>query len=237
VALALVTGRYDESRRYAEAGLELARGSGRIRDMAVAENNLTWHEIRQGDLAAARRRLGAVERLASRSGEDRLRALAVANQAEVARLDGHPDEAVRLGRRALTELEGIGDPNHRRRVLATIGLALAEAGRVAEAEQIYVQLRPAAAPAFSYDGPQAVVEGAIAGRRGEAKRAAECFARAADAYEGTSDPRDLVTALVGLIVTTPDADRRDEAVRRLGRFCAESGLTLLPRERQLLGDP
>ncbi len=236
VALTLVTGRYDESRRYAEAGLALARSSGRVRDMAVAENNLTWHEIRQGDLAAARRRLGAVERLATRSGEDRLRALAVANQAEVARLDGHPDDAIRLGRRALTELEGVGDPNHRRRVLATIGLALAETRRLSEAEQVYGQLRPAVASAFSYDGPQAVVEGAIAAGRGEGKRAAECFARAADAYEGTTDPRDLVTALVGLIISTPEADRRGEAVRRLGRFCTESGLTLLPRERDLLGD-
>ena len=36
----------------------LARRSGRIRDMAVAENNLTWHEIREGDLAAARRPAG-----------------------------------------------------------------------------------------------------------------------------------------------------------------------------------
>jgi tetratricopeptide (TPR) repeat protein len=245
VALTLVTGRYDDSRRYAEAALALARDSGRVRDTAVAENNLTWHEIRQGDLAAARRRLAVVERLAARSGEDRLRALAVANQAEVARLDGHPDEAVRLGRRALAELEGIGDPNHRRRVLATIGLALAEVGRVGEAEHIYAQLRPPAPSAFSYDshpagtwydGPQAVVEGAIAARRGEAKRAAECFARATDAYQGTNDPRDLVTALVGLIVSTPEPDRRDDAVRRLARFCAESGLTLLPRERDLLGD-
>ncbi len=236
VALTLVTGKYDDSRRYAEAGLALARSSGRIRDTAVAENNLTWHEIRQGDLTAARRRLGAVERLATRSGEHRLRALAVANQAEVARLGGHTDDAIRLGRRALTELEGLGDPNHRRRVLATIGLALAEGGRLDEAEHVYGQLRPVAASAFSYDGPQAVVQGAIAAGRGERKRAAEWFGRAADAYEGTNDPRDLVTALVGLIISTPEPDRRGAAVRRLARFCAESGLTLLPRERRLLGD-
>jgi predicted ATPase/transcriptional regulator with XRE-family HTH domain len=234
VALGLITGRYDESRRHAEAALELARRSGRTRDMAVAENNLTWHEIREGDLAAARRRLVAVDRLAIRSGEHRLRALAAANLAEVARLDGHPDEAVRLGRRAIAELEGVGDPNHRRQVLATIGLALAEAGRMVEADQIYAYLRPGPDDGTPADGPEAVVEGAIALRRGEDKRAAECFARAADAYEGTRDPRDVVTALLGLVVSTPDVDRRRDAVARLGRFCRDSGLALLPRERALL---
>ena len=235
VSLSVVTGRYDDARRHGEAALALARDSGRIRDMAVAENNLTWHEIREGDLAAAHRRLTVVERLATRCGEHRLRALALANLAEVARLDGRADEAVRLGRRAIAELEGVGDPNHRRRVLATIGLALVEAGRVDEAAGTYAELRPppdAGAPA---DGPAAVVEGAIALRRGEEKRAAECFTRAADAYEGAYDPRDVVTALVGLISCVPDPDRRRAVAQRLGRLCRSGGITLLPRERTILG--
>jgi tetratricopeptide (TPR) repeat protein len=236
VALGLTTGRYDDARRYGEMALELARAGGQIRDMAVAENNLTWHEIRVGDLAAARRRFTTVERLAARCGEHRLRALAVANLAEVARLDSRPEEAIRLGRRAIAELEGLGDPNHRRRVLATIGLALADAGRVDEAVEVHAELRPPSEVGTRADGPASIVEGAIALLRGEDKRAADCFTRAADAYEGGPDPRDVVTALVGLIVSAADPERRRIAVQRLGGLCRSGGITLLPRERTLLGD-
>jgi predicted ATPase/transcriptional regulator with XRE-family HTH domain len=234
-ALWMTTGGYDEARRHGEAALALARTTGRSRDMAVAENNLTWHEIREGDLAAARRRLAAVDRLATRCGEYRLRAAASANLAEVARLDGRPDEAERLGRRAIAELEGVGDPNHRRRVLATIGLALADLGRLDEAAAVLTELRLPSSDAEPADGPTAVVEGAIALGRGEQKRAAESFARAADAYEGGHDPRDVVGALVGLIASTPDPDARAAAVRRLARLCRSGAITLLPWERTLLG--
>ncbi len=234
-ALWMTTAGYDHARRHGEAALSLARSSGRVRDMAVAENNLTWHEIREGDLAAARRRLAAVDRLAHRCGEHRLRALAAANLAEVARLDGRPDEAVRLGRRAIAELEDVGDPNHRCRVLVTIGLALTDAGRLDEAERVLAELHPSTDDDAAGDGSAAVVEAAIALRRGEEKRAVENFARAADAYEGGRDPRDVVEALVGMVVSTSDPDRRQAAERRLDEFCRAGGFTLLPRERALLG--
>jgi predicted ATPase/transcriptional regulator with XRE-family HTH domain len=235
-ALWMTTGRYDEARRHGEAALELARTSGRIRDMAVAENNLTWHEIREGDLPAARRRLAAVDRLAARAGEYRLRAVAAANLAEVARLDGHPDEAERLGRQAVVDLEGVGDPNHRRRVLATVGLALAELGRLAEAEDALAELRSSVDPASGADGPAMVVAASIALRRGEEKLAADRFARAAEAYQGAHDPRDVVGALVGLIASTSDVAGRREPIGRLRSLCRSSRITLLPRERELLGD-
>jgi tetratricopeptide (TPR) repeat protein len=232
-ALWMTTGRYDEARKHGEAALELARSSGRTRDMAVAENNLTWHEIREGDLPSARRRLAAVDQLASECGEERLRAVALANLAEVARLDGRPDEAQRLGRRASIELERVGDPNHRRRLMATIGLALAESGRVDEAREVLERLRTA--DDTQPDGPAAVVEGAIALCQGEHKLAAESFARAAEAYGGAHDPRDVVESLVGLIISTPHADDRQAAVRRLADLCRSAGITLLPRERNRLG--
>jgi predicted ATPase len=53
-SLWMTTGGYDQARRHGEAALALAQRSGKIRDMAVAENNLTWHEIREGDLPEAR---------------------------------------------------------------------------------------------------------------------------------------------------------------------------------------
>ncbi|GAA3349935.1 tetratricopeptide repeat protein [Amorphoplanes nipponensis] len=233
-ALWLTAGGYERARRHGAAALELARRSGRARDMAVAENNLTWHEIREGDLAAARDRLAEVDRLASRCGEHRLRALAAANLAEVERLDGRFAEAARLGRYAIAELEDVGDPGHRRRVLATIGLALAESGRVAEASAVLAELRTAAPQAVA-DGPAAIVEAAIALRQGEEKRAAESFAAAAAAYAGGHDPRDTVEALVGVVRSTPEAERRQEAVARLAELCRTGGITLLPRERELLG--
>jgi predicted ATPase/DNA-binding XRE family transcriptional regulator len=232
-ALFMTIGGYDESRRHGAVSLALARRNNMIRDMAVAENNLTWHEIREGDLAAARRRLAAVDDLASQCGEERLRALAMANLAEVARLEGRPEEAERLGRSAMPELERVGDPNHRRRLRATIGLALAEDGRVEEALEVLERLRlPDELPP---DGPAAVVEAAIALRQGEQKHAAECFARAAEAYEGAHDRRDVVQALVGLIISTPDQQERSSAEQRLVDLCEAGGITLLPRERDLLG--
>jgi predicted ATPase/DNA-binding XRE family transcriptional regulator len=228
-AMWMTTGGYREARRHGEAALALARRSGRARDMAVAENNLTWHEIREGDLSAARRRMAEVDRLAGECGEDRLRAVAMANLAEVARLDGQPDEAERLGRQAMIELERLGDPNHRRRLLATIGLALADAGRPDDATEVLGRLRP------GDEGPVAMVEAVIALRRGEQKRAAECFYRAAEAYGGAHDPRDLVEALVGLIVSTPEPEARTSAIGRLQELCRSGGITLVPRERALLG--
>ena len=232
-ALWMTTGNFGAARRHGEAALDMARRSGRTRDMAVAENNLTWHEIREGDLPAARRRLLAVDRLAGECGEERLRAVALANLAEVARLDGRPREAEKLGRIAMTELERVGDPNHRRRLLGTIGLALAESGQITAALVVLAKLRtPEDAPP---DGPAAVVEASIALSRGEHKRAAECYTRAAEAYGGTHDPRDVAESLVGLIVSTPNFDDRRAAVQRMAELCRANGIVLLRRERDLLG--
>jgi predicted ATPase/transcriptional regulator with XRE-family HTH domain len=233
-ALWMSAGGYDEARRHDEAALALARRGDRLRDLAVAEHDLTWHELRAGNLTAARRRLTEVERLAGRSGEYRLRAVAVGHLAEVARLDGKLDEAERLGRRAIAELETVGPaaPNHRRRVLATIGLALAEAGRADEAAEVLEELRPRSAPADDF--PAAILEAAIALRLGEEKRAAEFFARAAEAYQAGDDPRDLLMALLGVVISTPEADARRDAVRKLGRLCRGAGIALLPRERDQL---
>ncbi|MGX6605436.1 ATP-binding protein [Micromonosporaceae bacterium Da 78-11] len=232
-AMWMTTGGYGEARKHGEAALALARRSGQARDMAVAENNLTWHEIREGNLSAARRRMAEVDHLAGECGEDRLRAVALANLAEVARLDGHPDEAERLGRQAMVELELLGDPNHRRRLLATIGLALTDSGRLDDASAVLAKLRPV--DDQPVDGPAAVVEAAIALRRGEQKRAADFYARAVEAYGGGHDPRDRVEALVGLIVSTPDREEHQSVVRRLGELCRAGGITLVARERDLLG--
>jgi hypothetical protein len=116
--------------------------------------------------------------------------------------------------------------------LATIGLALAEADRLEEADEVLAELRTPTGAAE--DGPAAIVDGAIAFRRGDHARAAACFATAADRYDGGHDPRDVVEALVGLIACTSDADRRRTAVQRLDALCRSGGITLLPRELRLL---
>ncbi|PZF98639.1 ATP-binding protein [Micromonospora deserti] len=150
-ALLIATGGHDEARTQAEAVLGLAARDGRVRDMAVAQNNLAWHDIRVGDLAGARRRLAAVDRLATQCGEQRLRVLARANLAEVSRLEGRYADAVDQGRRVVAALAGLGDPGHRRRVLGTVGLALARDGRSAEAVEVLAELRPpVCAPAGSH---------------------------------------------------------------------------------------
>jgi predicted ATPase/transcriptional regulator with XRE-family HTH domain len=245
-ALWMVSGQYDEARRHNEAVLSLASRTGRVRDMAVAQINLTWHEIRDGDLAAARRRLAAGDRLAAQCGDARLRALARANLAEVARLDGRPDEAVSRGRRAAVLLDEVGDPGHRRRVLGTVGLALAQGGRGDEAAEVLAELRAQVRysaeaepgrgrdPLVQDDGASAAIEATIALHRGDRELAAEWFTVAAQAYTGKHDLRDVAEALVGVVASTDDPAARERAERWLDSVCREGGITLVARERELL---
>ncbi|GAA3752313.1 hypothetical protein GCM10022225_40940 [Plantactinospora mayteni] len=245
-------GGHDEARKHGEAALELATRTGRIRDMAVAQNNLTWHEIRVGDLAAARRRLAAVDRLAGECGEERLRVLARANLAEVARLEGRYADAVRHGRRVVAALADLGDPGHRRRVLGTVALALAQDGRIDEATAVLAELRARKAgdgtgpvewePGGSRtdetaprgDGICALIEASLAVQRGDREWAAEWYAAAVRACEGSRDLRDVAEALVGLVASTDDPAAREAAVKRLDQVCREGGIVLLPRERALV---
>ncbi|MDQ7906996.1 helix-turn-helix domain-containing protein [Phytohabitans sp. ZYX-F-186] len=245
-ALWMTTGGYDEARRHGEAVLALASRAGRIRDMAVAQNNLTWHEIRAGDLRAARRRLAQVDRLAAECGEHRLRALARANLAEVARLDGRYAEAEAVGRRAIAALAELGDPGHRRRVLGTIGRAHAQAGQVDEARVVLAEIRQlmaASEPATPErlalgrveSGEAASIEAILAFQRGDKESAAEWFNAAAQAYAGGHDLRDVAEALVWLVASTEEPEARRSVVDWLTSVCKEGGITLLPRERALIG--
>ncbi|MET8090012.1 helix-turn-helix domain-containing protein [Micromonospora sp. NPDC005220] len=238
-------GRQAEAREQAEALLRLAARNGRTRDLAVAQNSLAWHEIRVGDLAAARRRLAAVDRLAAESGEQLLRVLGWASRAEVARLEGWYADAIDRGRRAIAALSELGDPGRRRRVLGTVGLALAQDGRVVEATEVLTELRAGGVEvlptvprprsddgAQSWGGPEAglcaLIEGNLALHRGDRELAAEWFAAAAD--QAGQDRRDVVEALVGLAASTADPAVLD----RLDRVCVQSGIRLLPQESGLL---
>ncbi|MFG2052071.1 ATP-binding protein [Micromonospora sp. NPDC048935] len=253
--LLITVGGQDEAREQAETALRLAARNGRTRDLAVAQNSLAWHEIRTGDLAAARRRLAAVDRLAAESGERRLRVLAWANRAEVARLEGWYADAVDQGRRAIAALSELGDPR-RRRVLGKLGLALAQDGRGAEAAEVLTELRGGTVDAMAAEsarasarrgvvprqrsedaalssgGPEAglcaLIEGNLALHQGDRELAAEWFAAAVDAKG--QDHRDVVEALVGLAASTANPAVLD----RLERVCEESGIRLLPQESGLL---
>ncbi|MEV0424938.1 helix-turn-helix domain-containing protein [Micromonospora sp. NPDC050495] len=241
-------GAHDEARAQGEAVLDLAARHGRVREMAVAHHHLTWHDLRVGDLAGARRRLAAVDRLAAECGEQRLRVLVRADLAEVTRLEGRYVDAVAQGRRAAAALAELGDPGHRRRVLGTVGLALAEAGRADEALAVVAELRPfrvapgqrgpvgdlAAAGAGRSRRPEdavcALIEGHLALRRGDREAAAEWFAAAAHAAAGARDRRDAIEALVGLAATTADV----AVLERLDRARRSTGVSLVTREEELL---
>ncbi|HWG99078.1 MAG TPA: helix-turn-helix domain-containing protein [Pilimelia sp.] len=241
-ALYMSVGGHDDARRHGEAALALANRTGRVRDVIVAQNNLTWHEIRAGNLTAARRRLATVDRLAAQLGDERLRVLAGANLAEVARLQGRYAEAEMLGRRAVARLEELGDPGHRRRVLGTVGLALAQDGRLAEAAGVLAELRSVEnAPEgdgergrAAQDGPVAAIEATLALGRGDRDLAAEWFTVAARAFAGGHDLRDVAEALVGATATTDDPEIRGELLGWLRVVCREGGIRLLPRELELL---
>lgn len=246
-ALLPAAGAPDEAREQAQALLEVATRHDRIRETAVAQIHLTWHDVRVGDLAGARRRLATVDRLAAECGEQRLRLQARANLAELTRIEGRYVDAVELGRRAAAALAELGDPGQRRRALGTVGLALAEEGRAAEALEVVAELRAAvpvpgqrspagAGPAEAVrarrpeDAVCALIEGQLALRRGDRELAAEWFEAAAAAAVDGRDRRDLIEALVGLAATTAEVTVLD----RLDRARRSSGIRLLPREEELL---
>ncbi|NES29663.1 helix-turn-helix domain-containing protein [Micromonospora terminaliae] len=247
-ALLSSAGAHREAREQAEAALEVATRHGRVREMAVAHQHLTWHDVRVADLTGARRRLATVDRLATQSGEQRLRLLARADLAEVTRLEGRYVDAVELGRRAADALVELGDPGRWRRVVGTVGLALALEGRVAEALEVVAELRPAhPVPAQrrppGVEDPAgerrdvspeevvcALIEGHLALHRGDRELAAEWFTAAAESAGGGGERRDVVEALVGLAASTGEVAVLD----RLDRACRATGIRLLPREEALL---
>jgi predicted ATPase/DNA-binding XRE family transcriptional regulator len=254
------SGGYDEARRQGEAMLSLAGRTGRVRDMAMAQHYLTWHEIRSGDLPAARRRLAAMDLLGAQCGDERLRALARANLAEVARLDGRYADAVNQGRRVVPVLTELGDPAHRRQVLGTVGLALAQDGRLTEASAVLAELRASAASPIgsadarssnkvvdlvrplaedrvsgSEDGICALIEANLAVQRADREWAVEWYAAAVSAYTGGRDPRGATEALVGLIAITDDPIVRTALLARIDQVRREGAVTLLRRELAVLG--
>ncbi|MFC0005070.1 ATP-binding protein [Micromonospora siamensis] len=234
-ALLPATGEHDEAREQGEVALALAARHGRTRDMAMAHRQLSWHDIRRGDLARARRRLAAVDRLAAQVAERRLRVLARAGLAEVTRLEGRYADAVEVGWQVAAALAELGDPGHRRRVLGTVGLALARGGRHAEAQDVVAELR-GSSPAVGWagsgpeDGVCALIEGHLALHRGHRELAAEWFAAAAESGTARQNRRESVEALVGLAASTGDPVARD----RLDRVCRSGGISLLPIEEELL---
>ncbi len=246
-ALLPAAGAHDEAREQAQALLEVATRHGRVRETAVAQTHLTWHDVRVGDLAGARRRLATVDRLAAECGEQRLRLQARASLAELTRIEGRPVDAVEQGRRVAAALAELGDPGQCRRALGTVGLALAEEGRAAEALAVVAELRRAlpvpgqrspggmdpAEGAWARrpeDAVCALIEGQLALRRGDRELAAEWFEAAAAAAVDGRGRRDLIEALVGLVASTADVAVLD----RLDRARRSSGISLLPREEALL---
>ncbi|GIJ27769.1 XRE family transcriptional regulator [Micromonospora qiuiae] len=222
-ALLAATGRTDQARDQAETVLAVATDGGLTRQMAVAQHHLAWHEIRVGELAAARRRLATVDRLSGQCGERRLRVLARGTVAEVLRLEGRYAEAVDEARRVLSALADLSPPGQRRRVLGTLGLALAQDGRAVEAARVLVELRPLGATG-------ALVEGHLALHRGDREVAAEWFAAAAETVGADRTRRTVVEALVGLAVSTSDPT----VLERLDLVCRETGIRLLRPEEELL---
>jgi hypothetical protein len=108
-----------------------------------------------------------------------------------------------------------------------IALALAQAGRVAEARAVMTEV-----------GDPAVVElieAYLALAEGDRPAAADRFAAAADALTGQHDVRDVVEALVGLAASTDDPHRRAAVLSDLDDLCRRSGVSLLAREHAALG--
>lgn len=230
--LTLAQGAYEDARRFTERALQVASRAGRVRDAVAAHTNVTWHEIRQGNLSAAWRRLVAAEQMAARVGDERLRVLVLANLAEVGRLQERYHEAVTMSRRVLHLLGEVGDPGHRRRVLGTLGQSLASLGQISAAEQVLATLRDVPTPGA--ETVCAMIEARIALARGDRATAAEWFAEAARGFQRGQDRRDVVEALVGVVACTAEPQRRERAWAALAEALQQGGFTLVPAEQALV---
>src|SRR5262249_16902742 len=133
-------------------------------------------------------------------------------------------------RRTLPAVADVGDPIHRVRVLGTLGLALAEAGRLAEAAETRDLLSPGSPGAA---GIRAMIAGYLALANNQRKEAAEGFEEAANELAGRYSARDVLEALVGLATSTSDADQR-RVLDDIAGLRRRSGFELLPREYTLL---
>jgi predicted ATPase/transcriptional regulator with XRE-family HTH domain len=228
-------GRYEDARRHGETSLALATKTGRVRDMAAAQHNLIWHDLRTADLAGAQKRLAAVDRLSVRCGEHQLRALARANLAEVLRLDGRFEEAIRVALQAVDLLAEVGHPGQRRRLQGTLGLSLAQGGCLEDAEKVLADMRGANVTepdnGMGEDWDTTMIEATLAVQRGQHLLAASWYADAAVAGERGTDLRDVAEALVGVICTS---DEPEAARRQLTDLCLRAGITLTSRELALL---
>ncbi len=229
-------GRYDDARRQGESSLALATKTGRVRDMAVAQHNLIWHDLRNADLVNAQRRLAAVDRLSVRCGDHQLRALARANLAEVLRLDERYSESIRVAMQAAEMLAEVGHPAQRRKLQGVIGLAYALSGALDDAEKVLVDMRASqltpAATETGEDWDTTMIEATLAGQRGERMLAATWFSAAAQAGARGTDKRDVAEALVGLISMSDDTEPTRAQLREL---CEQTGITLTPRELRIAG--
>jgi predicted ATPase len=224
-------GGHQEARRHGEAVLALATRADRSREIAVAQNNLTWQDIRVGDLTQAARRLSAAIQRALVAGDDRLRALAQANLAEVARLDGRRDDAVELARSVLPRVAELGDPGHLVRALGTLGRTFAEAGRFQDASRVLDELSPHSPGA---PGAREMITGYLGLTTGDRVGALAAFTEAADQLAGRDDARDVLEALVGVAASADDPQRRRDALAEIAGLCERGGLSLLPRDHALL---
>ena len=224
-------GDYDRVRRHADALLELATRTGRNRDTACAYRHLAKDDVRHGQLGVAVRRLATARLRAAEVGDDRLRALIQADLAEIARLDTRFGDAVELGRRAAASLADLGDPAQRVRVQGTVARSLAESGRLVEAQTVLAELPVDGPGAF---GLRAMVGGYVALAADDRERAVASFTAAGELLAGWDDARDVVEALVGVLVSADDPEQREEARSALASACERSGMALLPRDRALL---
>jgi hypothetical protein len=79
-----------------------------------------------------------------------------------------------------------------------------------------------------------MVAGYVALAGEERARAVASFTDAGDLLAGWDDARDVVEALVGVLVSADDPEGREEARSALAGACERSGMALLPRDRALL---
>lgn len=129
-------GQYEQARGFYDLALAHARSVDSLEQVATIHNALgqSWHA--EGDLQTARDHFEYAQRIAERSGSDRLQAESRSNQGKLAVTEGNYEEGRRLLHEAL-DMIGTNRAHDRSRavILHNLGTALAGAGELDQARE------------------------------------------------------------------------------------------------------
>ncbi len=230
-----LSARHDEATRTLTRSVEVARGTGEPRVLAVALGSLAFALQRDGRLDEAQRANAEALTLAERAGDAGHVATTRLNLAGISRMRGNIADA-------LTHLEAAVDMGRRSGRQTTVRQALLNLanldlylGRLARAHTS-IDLLAAERKALGQvqQAHLLALEGELAGLSGDVARARDCCGACADAYEEMRRPVDAAEALLERVVFSVGSPEAELGELQEDMFRAEALLGESDAHRPLL---